>query len=76
MIDSENNGRGAELHLLLVVEVEEHDDEDKEDHNGAGVDEDLNDADEVGIQSNEQSGQSDEGKDHRKGAGDGVAKSN
>ena len=45
----------------------------KRNHDGSGVNEDLDDADEVGIEADEEGGESDKSDDHGEGAGHRVA---
>lgn len=44
--ESGDEGEVAFSAAFFVFEIEQHDDEQEEDHDGAGVDEDLDDADE------------------------------
>src|SRR5579864_3551076 len=39
-----------DLSQFFGAEIEEHDNEKKQDHDGAGIDENLNDSDEVGVE--------------------------
>ena len=59
--------------LFLGLQVEEHDDEDEQHHDRAGVNEDLDDPDEEGVEADEQAGEADEGGDHGKGGCDGIS---
>ena len=70
--DGGGDGEGPGAAFLFLPEVKEHDDEEEEDHDGSGVDEDLDDADEVGVEAGEEAGEADEGEDHGEGAGDRV----
>src|SRR5690242_16677112 len=56
----------------LGLEVEEHDDEEEEDDDRAGVDDDLEDGDERGVEAGEQDGEEEERRDEGAGAVDGV----
>src|SRR5690606_26319743 len=63
---------GAAL-FLLGLQVEEHDDEKEQHHDGPAVDEDLEDADQEGVQLDEEGGQSEKGKHHGEGRADRIA---
>jgi len=55
------------------LQVEQHDDEKEQHHDGARIDEDLDDADEIGVEPDEEGRQTDEGRHHGHGAGNRVA---
>ena len=59
--NSSGGRRPIDFAQLFRAQVEQHDDKKKEDHDRAGVDKDLNDADEISIERHEERGQSEKG---------------
>ena len=61
------------IRALRVLGIQQHDDEEEQHHDGAGVDEDLQHAEEVGVEEEEVRGHPDQGQDHPHGGGHRVA---
>ena len=55
--EAEDHGDAApDITLIVVAQVQEHDDEEEEDHDGPGVDHDLDGCQKVGLQEHEDAG--------------------
>ena len=68
-----DNGDDIHVATLFRAEIEQHDDEEEQDHDCAGVNEHLNHADEVSVEHHEKRGQAEKGNDQAERAGDWVA---
>ena len=71
--ESASQSGNVEAAAGLGLEVEEHDDEKEKDHDRAGIDEDLDDPDEEGVEGDKKSGEGEEGKNETHRAVDRVA---
>jgi hypothetical protein len=59
--------------IFFASQVHQHDDEEKEHHDGSGVYQDLHRRQEMGLEQGIETGHAEEGRDQREGAGQGVA---
>ncbi len=66
-------GTYIEITAFLRAQVEQHDNEKKENHHRADIDQYLDDADKGGIECYKESGKSDETHDEAHGTGNGIA---
>jgi len=74
--NGDDAGRPSELvglAALFLFQVEQHDDEEKQHHDRAGIDEHLHRRKEEGVQQHEQSGHRNDGQHQKHRAGDRVA---
>ena len=68
-----NQCRVVGLFAFLCLDVHQHDDEKEQHHHRPGVNQDLDDPDEVCVKTDEQRGQANEARCEGEGAGDRVA---
>jgi hypothetical protein len=73
---SAGQGGNIEAPSGLGLEVEEHDDEKEKDHDRAGIDQDLDDPDEKGVESDKESSKGKEGEDEAHRAVHRIAEKN
>src|SRR2546422_3416158 len=64
---------GFDLPSNLLLQVEQHDDEEEQNHDRDGIDQDLNGGEEKGVEQDEEPGEEHDGEHEEHGAGDRVA---
>ena len=68
-----DNGDDIDLAALFRAQIEQHDDEEEQDHDCAGINQHLNHADEESVEHHEKRGQAEKGNDETERARDRVA---
>src|SRR5262249_22506555 len=71
--DATGGGDPINISKFFRAQIEQHDDEKKKHHDGAGIDEDLNDPNEVSVERDEERGQRQKRNNQAKRARDRIA---
>ena len=71
--DSADQWEPTDLASFFGAKIKQHDDEKKEDHNRARIDQHLNDADEIGIERHEERGETKKRNHQAQCTGHGIA---